>query len=119
MVALVWFFGARHEVGGCPLRRGHVRRITVNIRSLNTYSTTPITGMARPARVPAPTHPLADSDGLVPAEVFDLPPELLSAIRGLPIRTLEVPAPASPNAAATPAAPRLRPLDAPTFELEL
>ena len=42
-------------------------------------------------RVAAPQHPLADTSGRVPVEVFDLPPELLDAIRTLPIRPPVVP----------------------------
>ena len=42
---------------------------------------------ARPPRwVQAPEHPLADRRGRVPAEVFELPPELVNAVRSAPIR---------------------------------
>ena len=73
-----------------------------------------------PSKVPAPTHPLADPDGMVPVEVFDLPPELLSAIRGLPVRSWSEDAPDETLLAGREAEklPR-RSLDAPTFEVDL
>lgn len=36
--------------------------------------------------VQAPHHPLADRLGRVPVEVFEVPPELVEAVRGAPIR---------------------------------
>lgn len=74
-----------------------------------------------PSKIPAPSHPLADPDGMVPVEVFDLPPELLTAIRGVPIRPWDTEAPPQTLLAEqqAPSAPRIRPLDAPTFEVDL
>lgn len=39
-----------------------------------------------PLRVAAPRHPLADPQGQVPIEVFEVPPELIDVVRTLPIR---------------------------------
>lgn len=91
----------------------------MDIRNLPAYNAAPVTNMVRPARIPAPDHPLADRDGLVPVEVFDLPPELLSAIRALPIRGIGSDSHAEGMGARPTPPARLRPLDAPTFQLDL
>lgn len=53
-----------------------------------------------PLRVAAPRHPLADPQGQVPIEVFEVPPELVDVVRTLPIRSPSVatePAPETPR----------------------
>ncbi|HSL59906.1 MAG TPA: hypothetical protein VK866_18825 [Acidimicrobiales bacterium] len=86
------------------------------------------TAARSPRWIQAPEHPLADRLGRVPVEVFELPPELVDAVRGAPIRTPGVDGPriAGPGSGPAVLAPdgggrdaRRAPPDGSTFDVEL